>query len=507
MSETPIEKPAEHSAALLANRNKEVGHLLLSERAAAYVTILAALLGFRREHELEPLHDDLYAAVRAGLDSDGAYTPDAFNQDIRQLLLWDLITDRLEKERLRGYKDTRRRKFRYRLTDESAAFLLWLEARRRDDLEPNDTDTRDLLSELIGTLRETVRLFHKSGADALDYETARGVFYRLARMSDLTDSVSRTLGDFNVRLLGFASSRYDAPTARAILGELERFLKQFLNRIHTLRTEITPEISKLRQARLAGRWQTCLDRMEEESRATSHLMRLRLPHPERTLAGLAAFYAAEGTLEQFCARVNTAALQVWRKLYTHLRELERRSHRLEDLRMRVAEMSRLPAGAVPSLYLRRLLAPARMIGDMHFWDENEKALPPQPRWDRYRIREETVQWLDEKPRAASRPPQSLEEARLHALEGWMTRRGLAPSPDELRRVSQGDFSSFEDFPRLIELARSGLLGRGARLAKLGFALDPAADAVRIEADRHALAFQDLIVRVTRKPPQSQPPSA
>src|SRR5574344_1211328 len=133
MSETPIEKPAEHSAALLANRNKEVGHLLLSERAVAYVTILAALLGFRREHELEPLHDDLYAAVRAGLDGDGAYTPDAFNQDIRQLLLWNLITDRLEKERLRGYKDTRRRKFRYRLTDESAAFLLWLEARRRDD--------------------------------------------------------------------------------------------------------------------------------------------------------------------------------------------------------------------------------------------------------------------------------------------------------------------------------------------------------------------------------------
>ena len=493
MSQEPTDAPVPHPADLLLNRNREVGNLLLSDRAVAYVTLLAALLAFRRGHELEPLHDDLYAAVRAGLDS-GAYTPDAFNQDVRQLLLWNLVTDRLEKERLRGYKDTRRRKFRYRLTDEATAFLLWLEARRRDDLEPNDSDTRDLLSELIGTLRETVRLFHKTGAESLDYETARGVFYRLSRMSALTDSVSQALGDFNVRLLGFATGQYDASAARAILGELERFLKQFLNRIHTLRTEITPEISKLRQARLTARWQACLERMEEESRATSHLMRMRLPPPERTLASLAAFYAAEGTLEQLCARVNAAALQVWRKLYTHLRELERRSHSLEDLRARVAEMARIPADAVPADYLRGLLAPARMIGDMHFWDENEKAIPPQPRWDRHRLREEAVLWLDEKTRTRDAPAQSLEEARLHALEDWMRRRGLAPTPEETRRVSRGDFSAFEDFPRLIELARSGLLGHGARLAKLGLALDPTADPVSVEAARHALVFHDLIVR-------------
>ena len=44
------------AAGLLQNRNRELGNLLLAERAAAYVTILAALLSFRREHELEPLH-------------------------------------------------------------------------------------------------------------------------------------------------------------------------------------------------------------------------------------------------------------------------------------------------------------------------------------------------------------------------------------------------------------------------------------------------------------------
>jgi len=498
MYDEPTASQAPDAAGLLLNRNKEIGNLLLSERAVHYVSVLAALLVFRRAHELEPLHDDLYAAVRSNLD-DAAYTHDAFNQDIRQLLLWNLITDRLEKERLRGYKDTRRRKFRYRLADEAAAFLLWLEARRHDDLEPNDADTRDLLSELIGTLRETVRLFNKTGLESLDYETARGVFYRLSRMGALTDDASAALGEFNIRLLGFAASRYDAPAARVILGELERFLKQFLNRIHTLRTEISPEISKLRQARFAARWQACLEKMEEESRATSHLMRTHLPHPERTLASLASFYAAEGTLEQLCSRVNTAALLVWRKLYTHLRELERRSHRLEDLRTRVGELARLPADAVPSAYLQALLAPARMISDMHFWDENEKAVPPQPRWDKHRLREEATLWLDEKTRSDGAPTQSLEEARLQALEAWMNRRGLSPSPEATRLVSQGTFSSFEDFPRLIELARSGLLGRGARLAKLGLELTPTTDPVCVEADRHALAFFDLLIHANGSP--------
>ena len=492
MSDIETTTPPYDAAGLLQNRNREVGNLLLSERAVWYVSILAALLAFRRNHEPEPLHEDLFAAVRSDLVG-SVYTSDAFNQDMRQLLLWSLVTDRLEKERLRGYKDTRRRKFRYRLTDEATAFLLWLEARRHDDLEPADTDTRDLLSELIGTLRETARLLNKTGSETLDYETARGIFYRLSRMGALTENASQALGDFNIRLLGFATGRYDATEARSILAELERFLKQFLNRIHTLRTEISPEISKLRQARYTARWQACLAILDEEARATSHLMRTRLPNPERTLADLAAFYAAEGALEQLCARVNTAALLVWRKLYTHLRELERRSHRLEDLRARIAEIAQLPADTVPAAYIATLLAPAHMIGDMHFWDENEKAIPPQPRWERQRLREAPALWLSEKPRTSDRPPQSLEEARLRALADWMTSRGLDA---ENARVSAGTYVAYEDFPRLLELARSGLLGQGARLARIGHRLTTTADPAEIHADRHTLAFLDQLITNT-----------
>jgi hypothetical protein len=477
---------------LLSIRNRNLGQLLLSERATAYLSVLLEMLRFRRNYESEPLHDDLFVTVRENQASRPEYTSDQFNQDIRQLLEWSLITDRIEKERLRGYKDTRRRKYRYRLADEAVAFLLWLEMRRRDDLEPHDTDTRDMLTELIGTLNETTRLFSKFASDTVDADSARRIFYLLSRMNGLTDNVSQALGDFNMRLLGFATQRYDVATAKAILVELDRFLKQFLNRIHTLRTEIAPKISALRHSRYTSRWLACEAKMQEESKATAHLMRIHPLSPEKILASLADFYAPEGTLELLCVRVSSAALQVWRKLYTHLRELERRSHRLEDLRARISEIVCLGEEVVPTDFLRTLLAPATMVGDMHFWDENEKAAPPQPRWERHRVREEATLELHEKPRSTDAVPRSMDEERLNALKSWIALRGLLPpSTGELRRVSQGQFTDFDDFPRLIELARSGLLGQGSRLAKAGFALTPIDQPVRIEAEHNALAFDDL----------------
>ena len=37
-----------------------------------------------------------------------------FKGDIRQLKEWELVTERIEKERLRGYRDNKRKKFRGR---------------------------------------------------------------------------------------------------------------------------------------------------------------------------------------------------------------------------------------------------------------------------------------------------------------------------------------------------------------------------------------------------------
>ena len=80
------------------NRAKTLGNLLASERAVEYVAILRAFVKFREGHEPEPLHEDLAHEV-CGEDA----APDAeslFKGDIRQLKEWELVTERIEKERL-----------------------------------------------------------------------------------------------------------------------------------------------------------------------------------------------------------------------------------------------------------------------------------------------------------------------------------------------------------------------------------------------------------------------
>lgn len=483
---------------LLDRRCRQLGHLLLAERAVFYVQILHHMLEFRRRHELEPLHEDLFDAVQPqqASASNEPYTTEIFLQDIRQLQLWNLISCRIEKERLRGYRDTRRRKFRYRLADEATAFLLWLEDRRRDDLQPDEPDTRDVLEELVGALRETARLMNRPGREsALDLDGARAIMYRLARMSALTFDASRSLGEFNVRLLGFVLNRYDIATARALTNELDHFLKRFLSRIYALRQEIVPELAKLRHSRYRARWQACVVQMEAERRATPHLLRARQHQDfDGELDALARFYAEGGSLEQLCTRVSASALLVWRKMYAHLRELERRSHRLEDLQARVREMALCPSeDARVAPFIHALLAPAHMIGDMHFWNESEKADPPQPRWEKHRTHTQASDYLGTKTPADGRPVRSLEDERLRRLREWMQRARLAPETDTSLPASTGVFAEQVDFENLIELARHGLLGHGTRLRKLGYALTPASTPVEVRAAEQVLAFHELLV--------------
>ena len=472
---------------LLERRNRALGSLLTAERAAAYLAILLVLLRFRNHHELEPLHDDVQAAL--------GDTPEAaaFNQDIRQLLDWELVAQRIEKERLRGYRDVRRRKFRYRIADDAVSFLLWLESRRQDDLHPEDADTRDLLADLVASLRETARLINKLSLATIDYEEARAIFHRLARMSAATESVAQSLGDFNIRLLAFAAGSYDIPRARRLIGELDRFLERFLRRIQSLRGDIRPEIDKLRQPRLAARWEACTRIMRDEAAATQSLLRARIPEPTPTLATLAAFYGPSGQLEQLTSRVNRSALLVWQKLHAHLRELERRSHRLEDVRLRLGELAALPSDTVPRTWMRTVFQPAHMIGDLHEWTEHLKAAPPQPVWSKHRVRGDTHVWMEPRAPEGERPAVSIEERRLEQLADWMRRHGVAPDGGQTARLSTAAIAAFDDFTRIMEVMRSGLLGDGRPLARIGLAAEPLDDTAVVATDHATLDFPDLAI--------------
>lgn len=486
------------ATSLLQNRNRAIGSLLTAERALPYVEILLILLDFRDNHELEPLHDDVLAVLQTMGKSQSSETSTQFNQDMRQLLDWELVSERIEKERLRGYKDTRRRKFRYKISDEAVSFLLWLESRHQDDLHPEDSDTRDLLSDMVSCLRETTRMLNKLSAANIEYEDARAVFHRLARMSTMTDGVAKSLNEFNIRLISFVGSTYDIPKAHQLIRELDNFLDKFIRRISTLRNEICPEIEKLRLQRLSSRWEMCSKIMAEESLATQSIMRTRTLNVSEKLSSLAEFYEQDGLLEQLTSRVNRSAMLVWQKLHAHLRELERRSHRLEDVKNRIHDLAEFSPNTVPHSWLRNIIQHGHMLGDMHEWTESFKATPPQPVWSKHRVRSETHVWMGPRAISDGKPIQSMEERRLEVLSAWMKDHGIMPDEETSIHLSSGQYANFNDFARIMETVRSGILGNGKRLEKIGATADITDTPAVVSTDASKLSFSDIILRKADK---------
>ncbi len=494
--------PEQSGALLLRFQNPNLGHLLGAERSVFYLNILYGLLLFRRNHELEPLHEDVFHFIQAAQQAEeGSYDTQAFNHDIRQLEHWKLISKRIERERLRGYKDTRRRKFRYRIADSALSFLQWLEDQLRDALEPRGTDTRDLLEEVAGGLRELQRVLNKIHKTEPDPERARSAMYRLARLGHLTLDINQSLADFNARLTTFTLERYEASTARAILRELEHFLENYVNRIQLLRREIVPELEKLGSPRFTPRWELCRATLTDEIKHSSMLMRGRsVPDAKQELQRLIRFYELGGKLDQLCGRVRSSAQSVWRKLYTHLRELERKSHRMEDLKDRIAEMAALHEEPSCSSFINALVAPARMIADMHYWDAAEKAEPPQPRLEQHKVKQAPISYLKPKPKGDPSSVRSLNEEKLIGLRQWIeSAHRQWPSA-----LSQGAYSEFADLSSVLELARHGLLGNGRNLAKVDLRLEPAGTPASIEIDERLLAFEELMISKTNATEESQP---
>ncbi len=485
-------------AGLIEARNRHLGNLFLAERAVFYLQILYRLLLFRREHELEPLHEDIYDAVRKAQEVftvDLVYSPDLFRQDMGQLVEWRLVEERMEMERLRGYKDTRKRKFRYSLAEDSRALLEWLEDRALADLEEGEEDTRDILEEVCGVLKQLTRLLSKHGTKNARDDDPRRTLYQLSRLDELTQQANGHLTSFNARLLGFAIRGYDLAEARNILNELEDFVNRFLRRVHELRGEIVDGFEQLLQSRNQEKLLQCAEKMEAERRQTPQLLRrsrdfqsqLNVPFT------LQRFYADGGKLDQVCHRINDSAMRVWRKLHAHLRELERRNNRVEDIRDRIAEIARLPEACVPHDFMRGLLASAGMVSDPNYWDDFVQATPPQPRQETHATRSRQAQPLRRK-RQGDGPAVSIDEQRLRELRNWL-RIKLGCIDGVGTPVSQGAYEDDDDAPRIMELAKAGLLGNGRRLSQVDLRLIAQPDkAVEVQFDEARLRFYEMLLQ-------------
>jgi len=482
-------------AHLMLARNRRLGSLLTAERNVFYVQILYRLLLFKREHELEPLYEDIYQAVRPAQESfdNREYSGQQFRADMAQMAEWDLVTFRIEKERLRGYRDNRKRKFRYSLTEECSHLVQWLESRLLDDLQDRAHDTRDLLQDVCGALNELLRLLHRlKKDDETQAEPARRIVFQLFKTDDLTRAITEGLIEFNGRLLHFIVRQYDIAEVKQIIGELDTYVHVFLNQVFALRREVLPLINRLLRDNNRDKLDLCFRIMEKERLQAPHLLQgvlgaSRLGIAER----LRGFYIEDGKLDRLHQRIGSSVIKVWQKLRSHLRELERKNNRLMDLRKRIGEIARLPDQALPGRFLQDLLAPAHMRGDMHYWDFSQKADPPEPR--RRLTQKETAAQTYLRPKALSNSPvQSMDEARLAALDRWLQKK-IIPAGVGRSRVSAGKVEEYDDFVKVMELAQAGFLNDGRRLARIDYELADGGERVALAAQGRRLALRDMVV--------------
>ena len=476
---------------LTTNRTSHLGQLLLADRAVFYMQILYRMRLFRNTHELEPLHDDLFeAAFQAQQVCSGeTYDGDQFRADLNQLVEWKLVSGRIEKQRIRGYRDNRKKKYRYQLTSETLAFLSWLEDRLQDDLEGSGADARNQLEDVSGALRELLRLLHHFKPEDENEEDARRILYQLFKLEEITTAINTNLAEFNARLLSFVTRSYDLEEIKLILGELESYIARFLRQIHGLRREIIGQLDRL--PKFAVRLEAAFTIMENERRKTPHLMRRNALHPDRVATRMLDFYRESGYLDRTCRRIDTSSLEALRKMYAHLREMERKNHRMEDLGNRLKELSQLEEDQPPHAFIARLISSAHGCFDLHYWNESEKADPPQPRTASSQKKQPPKSYL--KPRSEGQEPViTIEQARLERLKNWLTESIVKVGPSA--RVSQGNFSEFDDFTRLIELARAGYLTKGRKLAKIGYELREEGSPVETRINDKVLRYKDMEVR-------------
>lgn len=474
----------------LSARALTLGNMLASERAVEYVAILRALAAFRAEHEPEPLHEDVERKV-CGEDAEASASA-TFKADIHQLKAWNLVTERIEKERLRGYRDNRRAKFRYRMCDDAAAFVEWLEDRHAHDLLPGGGDeTGNLLDMQRSILAELRRMLHRVDVAHVGYETAGDVLFRVDQVSRYVDATAKTLQKLNLRLLSFGIAEFSAEEAKPIVDELAVFLERFGRRFGTLREDILRDVEEMRRDCHAKRWKACAETLAAETSRFRHIASVKIPDAQRILADASLFYGAGGTLVSLMSRIGDSARKVWGKLNAKLRELERRNHRIEDVSARLAELARLDEADVPHRWLQRLLEPAAMCGDAQVRQNGEKSVAPLPKRSSNVKTQKIISWIT--PRKVGERPDvaSIAQERAKRLRDWMSARGIYPSSGT-SALSGGTYSEFEDFPNLMNVIEHVWLGGGEKARKLlNVNGTPTGGRANVSIDQATLAFEDI----------------
>jgi hypothetical protein len=485
-----------------------VANVLVADRAPIYLTVLFGMLLLRRAHELEPLHDDLErhaarALAQVSRPQDGRPVADfarddqAFSRDIDQLVAWGCLERRAEPLKIRGYKDIRRERFRYRLTEDAVGLLESLEAGLERRLHGSANDGRDLLVDVLGHLKELLRVVTQWHKGERSEDAPRRAMHLLSLVDERSHAIAEELLAFRASMLAFAAKPYDLDALRAILAWLGRYVSVYLERIETLRIEIVSRLDDLAQPRFRRVLAEHHEILAAERQITPAAFRAGgvLRDPQELLDAQKPFFAGGGRLVELCTRIDDSGRAVLRKMARHLREIERRSARLEDLRARMAEVTALD----PEAPDERLAAFANaVIGSAHArfggrqGAASERVAPPMPR----RHSPPAGDRAHRPPlRAKKTPPAAVRELRarkLAELRRWLDEHVLKGAPEA---HLSADPPKQPDAPRRwADVARARHLNRGRDLVRMDLSIDAASGETRLGDEETALVAPDCVVR-------------
>lgn len=477
--------------------NPHVMRAVTAERSAHYLNLLYALLLLRRGHELESRHEDLYARVLAPQRLLGSYQPEEFARDLEQLVEWGCVERLTEAQRLRGYKDNRRLQFRYRISADALALLEWLEGRLAAKLEGRVRDSRDRLADIIGALKECRRLLdarRKGGGTA---ETARRCYYLVELVADAVSEIAGELLVFRAEMIGFAQRPYDLDALRQILSWLERYVELYIRRVRQLQLEIRDRIAELRAPRYRTTLDHCAAEVRTEHEQTPRFLRAAAPlrAPTELLDAAELFFRHEGRLPRLCRAIEESSRAVLVKMHRHIRELERRNARLDDLRATIRALASAPDHAAAD-YPGHLVASAHARFDSRPGSLGHRVAPPSPRRQQPTSDRRAARPLTDK-RATPAEARALRAKALADLGRWLTERVLDGAETAL--LSQRQLTGDHELRRWMDVARARHLAGGRSLRALGVGLTDTGSRAQLGDEHLGMDAPDCEIRRREKP--------
>jgi hypothetical protein len=351
----------------------------------------------------------------------------------------------------------------------------------------------------VKELSRVVRQWHQGEQSE---EAPRRAVHLLTTIDGRVHAIGNELLAFRTQMVTFASRPYDLAALRDILAWLERYLGVYLSRIETLRVEIAARLSELaapRQLRALSLLHALM--IQDRAQAPTAFRGAGvLREPTDLVAANAEFFRDGGRLVELSVRIDESARGVLRKMHRHLRELERRSARVEDLRARIDEIAAFPcAESDPriSAFVNALVASAHGHFATRGPAPGSRLAPPMPRRHTAANNPRKSPPPLEPKRLAPDVARELHARRLSELKAWVEREVLAGRSEV--RLSETALTSAAAPRNWLDVARARHLGRGRDLGRLALTLSDAPGRAVLTGGAHGLSAPDCIVAAVVDP--------